>query len=333
MKAPALPRVPPRALRLLSYAVLAALLGATLLVATATVPVLFGYHTYVVNGGSMEPSLKAGSVAVAKPTSPFDLEIGDIIAQRASESSPPVLHRIVAISDDNGKRLIVTRGDANHAADPEPIVLQGPGDKVVYSVPYAGYILNFARGALGRILLMGVPLALLAAIILYDKLPLRRLRRTDNPRPAQLSLQAADLGPSPAGWQQAPSVGQADGPLLAPTSWQQTPATPPEPAFHPDTTPITIVLAAVPGFRDLIVVERALEELACAAGVSIAAFKGGTALLKLNLRSPLAAHAIVDELRRATACQFLVEEARPDLLRLRLRFVSTLDGHQVAQAA
>src|SRR4030067_2187329 len=53
-----------RAGTLFSYALFAGLVGVLLLVATATVPVLFGYHTYVVNGGSMEPSLGAGSGAV-----------------------------------------------------------------------------------------------------------------------------------------------------------------------------------------------------------------------------------------------------------------------------
>jgi signal peptidase len=163
-----------RGVRLLSYAVLGALIGVALLVATATLPVLFGYHTYVINGGSMAPALKAGSVAVSKPTSPYDLEIGDVIARRESPDRPPVLHRIVDFTVVDGQRLFVTQGDANRTPDPEPVAFEGTGDKVVFSVPYAGYILQYAGSGLGRLLVTGAPLALLAAIALRERWRSRR---------------------------------------------------------------------------------------------------------------------------------------------------------------
>lgn len=154
------------ALRPLAYLALAGLLGVLLLVATATVPVLFGYHTYVVNGGSMEPSLEAGSVAVTHPTSPRALQIGDIVAYRSSPGGPPVLHRIVEIRYEDGEPRFITQGDQNRTPDAEPATLAGPGDRVVYSVPYAGYILSFAQSTPGQLLLIGVPLVLLAALFL-----------------------------------------------------------------------------------------------------------------------------------------------------------------------
>ncbi len=163
--------------RLLSYAVLGALIGVVALVAVATLPVLFGYHTYVVEGGSMGSSLKAGSVAVSKPTGPYALEIGDIIARRSSPDSPPVLHRIVDISIEDGQRVFVTQGDVNRTPDPQPVAFDGQGDKVVYSVPYAGYILHYAQGRLGRLLLIGAPLAMLAVIFLRDAWRSRRQRK------------------------------------------------------------------------------------------------------------------------------------------------------------
>ncbi|MDZ4277862.1 MAG: signal peptidase I [Dehalococcoidia bacterium] len=140
-----------------------------LLVAAATLPVLFGYHTYVVHGGSMGPSLKAGSVAVSKPTSPYDLEIGDVIARRESPDSAPVLHRVVTITVADGQRRFTTQGDVNGTPDPQPLALDGPGDRVVFSVPYAGYVLDFARSREGQLLLIGGPLAILAAIVLRER--------------------------------------------------------------------------------------------------------------------------------------------------------------------
>ncbi len=160
-----------RAVRILSYALSGALIGALLLVAAATAPVLFGYHTYVIEGSSMAPSLKAGSVAVTGPTSPRALKVGDIVARRSSTDSPPVLHRIVEVQNVDGQRLFITQGDANRSPDPQPVALEGPGDKVIYSVPYAGYILGFAGSGLGRGVLIGVPLVLLAAIFVRERRP------------------------------------------------------------------------------------------------------------------------------------------------------------------
>ena len=155
-----------RAVRLLSYAAQGALVGVLMLVAVSTLPTLFGYHTYTVQGGSMGDSLKAGSVAVSKPTSPYDLEIGDIIAR--SQDGTPILHRIVEITVEDGQRRFITQGDVNRTPDPEPVALDGPGDKVVFSLPYAGYILQYSESGLARILLIGAPLAILGAIVLRD---------------------------------------------------------------------------------------------------------------------------------------------------------------------
>lgn len=169
MSALARPGALRRGVRLLSYASLGALIGVGLLVAAVTLPVLFGYHNYIVYGGSMAPSLKARSVAVSKPTNAQELQVGDTIVRRSSPDSPPVLHRIVDITVVGGQHLFTTQGDANRTPDPEPVVLEGPGDKVIYSVPYAGYILHYAGSGLGRLVLIGAPLAILAVIVLRER--------------------------------------------------------------------------------------------------------------------------------------------------------------------
>ncbi len=155
-----------RAFKLISYCALACLLGVLALVATATAPVIFGYQTYTVDGSSMEPALKRGSVAIAASTSPPALHVGDIIAYRQSPQNPPVLHRIVQITNDNGQLGFITQGDQNQTPDTQPVILQGPGDKVMYMVPYAGYILDFAHSTSGRVLLIGLPLLTMLAMFL-----------------------------------------------------------------------------------------------------------------------------------------------------------------------
>ncbi len=163
--------------RLLSYAVMGALIGVALLVAAATAPALLGYHTYIVYGGSMGEGLPQGSAAVSKATSAQELSVGDIIARRVSPDSPVVLHRIVDITVVDGQRLFVTQGDANATPDPDPVAFEGTGDRVVYSVPFAGYLLDYAKGGQGRLLLIVAPLALLAVMRLREKWHSRRTQR------------------------------------------------------------------------------------------------------------------------------------------------------------
>jgi signal peptidase len=193
-----------RGLRLSSYLALAGVLGTLVLVAAATVPNLFGYHTYVVNGGSMEPSLPIGSAAVTKPTGPRALSVGDIIARHDAPGEPPVLHRVVDIAIEDGEWLFVTQGDRNDGPDGTPVRLTGAGDKVVYSVPYAGYILNFAGTWYGRLLLIGGPVILLSVVYIREA-----QRKRHSPAAPPVVVTAASAAPRASGVEAAAPVAAA----------------------------------------------------------------------------------------------------------------------------
>ena len=124
-----------------------------------TVPAFAGFHTVTVYGGSMGDSLPAGSVAITRPVPSSALAVGDIIAIGRNEGAPPTLHRIVAIDDTDDGRVITTRGDANETNDPLPLKVSGKGDRVVYHVPWIGYVFAFSRTQLGIALLLGIPAA------------------------------------------------------------------------------------------------------------------------------------------------------------------------------
>lgn len=135
-------------------------------VAAATLPTALGYHAYIVYGGSMEPALPLGSVAVARPVTPDQVKVGDVIAFQGSISSSPVLHRVVDVHVEGGEPLFVTKGDSNAHADPRPIRLQGRGDRVVYHVPLVGFLIHFARTTGGLLVFFAAPLAALLALTL-----------------------------------------------------------------------------------------------------------------------------------------------------------------------
>lgn len=205
--APALSRTALRAAKVVSGCLVAGLVGVLLLVAIATMPALFGFHTYTVEGNSMGPALKRGSVAIAAPTSAGKLRVGDVIAYRPSRSHPPVLHRIVQITNDNGQPGFITQGDRNAAPDAVPVALQGSGDKVTYAVPYAGYILDFARSTLGKIVLIGLPLPALLGLFLLpwkrEARPATASARSETPRAITVDAPAAVLVARPPAEAQA----------------------------------------------------------------------------------------------------------------------------------
>ena len=121
------------ALRAAACAVVAVLL-------TVTVPGVAGLHMITVTGGSMGDALPIGSVAVTRTIDFEHVALGDIVVFRDSAAAATVLHRVVAINSVGGKRQAITRGDHNASPDPTPLVLQGRGDRVVYSVPVVGYL-------------------------------------------------------------------------------------------------------------------------------------------------------------------------------------------------
>jgi signal peptidase len=148
-----------------------ALVAALGLGALMLVPPLAGYERYVITGGSMSGSVERGSIVYARAVPVADLRVGDVITYDPPNGAGPtgkVTHRIVwAGRGATGARAFRTKGDANAAADPWRFELRGRTQaRVVAHVPYAGY----ALAALGlrwvRLIVIGVPAALLAVGVL-----------------------------------------------------------------------------------------------------------------------------------------------------------------------
>ncbi len=133
------------------------------LVAAVTVPRLWGYQTYVIYGSSMEPTIKLGSLIVAKSVSPDDLEVGDIITFRSRGNETTVTHRIVGVRHEDGQHYFKTKGDASTSSDPTEGRLEGRVHRLAYKLPYLGYFVDFANSTMGIILLIALPAAALLA--------------------------------------------------------------------------------------------------------------------------------------------------------------------------
>jgi len=115
--------------------------------------------------GSMEPTIKTGAVVVVKPEA--DYKIGDIITFGLNtKTQTPITHRIHDIKVVGGNAVYITKGDANNAPDVKEIQKSDIIGKVLFSIPYLGYLVNFIKRPIGFMLIIIVP----AGIVIYDEI-------------------------------------------------------------------------------------------------------------------------------------------------------------------
>ncbi|OGG44391.1 signal peptidase I [Candidatus Kaiserbacteria bacterium RIFCSPHIGHO2_01_FULL_48_10] len=136
------------------------------LLAFSFLPLTGNYTVKIVQSGSMEPEIKTGALVVVKPAS--DYAVGDVITFTFSARDEiPTTHRIVAERAVSGVMQYTVKGDANEEADPKEVLEKDVIGKVIFSVPYLGFLLDFARKPLGFTLLIVVPAG---AIIIEEAL-------------------------------------------------------------------------------------------------------------------------------------------------------------------
>lgn len=133
-------------------------LGAFVVAALLIVPAAFGVRAFVITGGSMGSSIPVGSLAFSTAVHVDELRQGDVVTFRPADGRT-VTHR-VAGRDGAG---IVTRGDANRAADPWRVTDATQPRRVAFHVPVAGYAVAVARR-----LALPVLLALLGSLLLVS---------------------------------------------------------------------------------------------------------------------------------------------------------------------
>lgn len=135
---------------------------------------VFGYQLKTVLSGSMEPEIQTGSiVAIKNANGQVTFQKGDIITFRTNDDMI-VTHRIAEVEDGQ----YVTKGDANDAADAEQVSQENViGEYTGFTLPYAGYVMNFANSSEGGAILLvlpGVGLLLYSIITIW-----RALRKID----------------------------------------------------------------------------------------------------------------------------------------------------------
>jgi signal peptidase len=96
-----------------------------------------GMATFVVTGGSMEPTIHKGSLVIDAPVTADKLRLGDIITFDHFDQT--TTHRIVGVEGSPAGTMFSTKGDANQVTDPEPLNFPGRVGLVKVAIPGLGY--------------------------------------------------------------------------------------------------------------------------------------------------------------------------------------------------
>ena len=143
-------------------------LVAVLLAVTAfTFPAAVGTdHSYVVLSSSMEPAIDAGDAVFVRDVPAARIEVGDVITFRrqvGAANADSVTHRVVEVVERDDGRYFRTKGDNLEEADETLVPAESVVGRVVFHLPYVGYVLSAAGTDPGIVAFLVVPSLLLLA--------------------------------------------------------------------------------------------------------------------------------------------------------------------------
>jgi signal peptidase len=159
------------------YMVLGFVIVLALILFAPVLPIGGNIDTKVVLSGSMEPEIPVGSVVVIKPAQEYFTD--DVITFGSdSDGNIPTTHRIIEKRLESGIAYFKTKGDANPKPDTREVRETAVLGKVVATIPFLGYVIDFAKKPLGFFLLIIIP----GAIVVLDELrkifvEVRQMRR------------------------------------------------------------------------------------------------------------------------------------------------------------
>ena len=123
-------------------------------------------QSFVVVSGSMEPNIPVGSIIfVESDVSAEEIDEGDVITFSKGRNTRTTTHRVhekhVSSVDESKSISFTTKGDANENPDTERVYRDDIVGKLLFSIPFVGYVISFADTDVGWVALVVVPVSLL----------------------------------------------------------------------------------------------------------------------------------------------------------------------------
>lgn len=131
-------------------------------------PRLFGYRPYAVISGSMEPKYHVGCIVYVKDIPSSELYVGDSVT--FNYAGMTVTHEIIEINRE--KNEFTTKGLANENTQEGPFPYSSIiGKASDFSIPYAGYILDWLVSVQAKIALITYIIVLFMIMTINKYLP------------------------------------------------------------------------------------------------------------------------------------------------------------------
>jgi signal peptidase len=101
---------------------------------------VFPTKPFLVPSGSMVPVINPGDVVLIAPVKTDTIQVGEIIEYRNIKEGINVVHRVIAIEGDLQNPSFIFKGDANNAADANPVSPQQIMGKEILIIPKIGWV-------------------------------------------------------------------------------------------------------------------------------------------------------------------------------------------------
>ncbi|ELZ51799.1 peptidase S26B, signal peptidase [Halorubrum coriense DSM 10284] len=125
-------------------------------------------ESFVVLTASMSPAIAPGDVVIVAERDPAAIAEGDVITFARGASDVPVTHRVIDVVDEGGALAFETMGDANEGPDPGLVPAGSLVGAVTLTIPYIGYVIQFAGTPAGFVALVLLPFGLLAVTEIWS---------------------------------------------------------------------------------------------------------------------------------------------------------------------
>jgi len=135
---------------------------------------LFGYSIFRVATPSMEPTLPVNTFIVSQKTDIANVVEGDVVSFVSTETymqGSIVTHRVVGINEVDGRRCLITRGDANNSVDAAYVTSDNLVGKMVFNTNPDGFFSKAYAFVTNRqvfFLVIIVPMLLVAGLLMKN---------------------------------------------------------------------------------------------------------------------------------------------------------------------
>ena len=135
---------------------------------TGKEPTLFNHRLYVVDSGSMSPTIPMDSMIIVKESEPHEIDKDDVITYYGHDKSSRITHRVVDVV--NNGEFFTTRGDANEVDDPMPLEGKKLIGKVTLTIPFIGKVFRFLNTQIGMGILISLTILWIIVPIVSEKI-------------------------------------------------------------------------------------------------------------------------------------------------------------------